>query len=106
MADLHVVSALRDKYAHLKGEARKLESDLATIREAMEHIKAAIRLFNIEVDDDAPPIRPKQPSRWKRRNGAERYALDVLRQATEPMTSREIALKALDLAGYPIPDSE
>ncbi len=53
MAKLHVIGALRDKWAELAGLLRQIEQQLAQHRTNLAHVDGTIRLFD-------PDIRPKQ----------------------------------------------
>ena len=58
MAELHVISALRDKRSALAGMVRQLEQQLAQQRSNLAHVDATMLLF----DPDIRPsnIRPRQ----------------------------------------------
>lgn len=107
MADPHVISALNSKYARLSGELRKLERQTDKLRKDIAHIEATIRLFRAEWHgSEITPVAPLKPSRWGGRGQGLRLALDVLRNADQPMTAREIATKALASPGIELPDSK
>jgi hypothetical protein len=53
MAELHVVSALRNKRAELAGMVGQLEQQLARQRTSLAHLDATMRLFD-------PDIRPQE----------------------------------------------
>lgn len=58
----------------------------------MESVDATIRLF--DPDYRVEEIRPKAfrpPDDWSKRGEMTRIILDILRQAAEPLTSRDIA---------------
>jgi hypothetical protein len=105
MAELHVVSALRSKYAELVGLIAKHERDAKRLRIDAAHIEAAIRLF--DSGHDVVSItgkRPKKPSRWVKQGHGTRTALEVLKRTESPLTAHEIALAAMRLRGMPIED--
>ena len=92
MAELHVVSALRNKRAELAGMVGQLEQQLARQRTNLAHLDATMRLF----DPDIRPqeIRPKQQrarSAWFRQGECLRLIYDGLRNAAEPLTTRDLA---------------
>lgn len=75
----YVVSALRRKYAELKGREDA---------EAMAHVGATLRLFSPAEDLAAiPAVRPykAERERWSR------TALSILRTAEKPLRARELA---------------
>ena len=93
MTDTHVVSALRDKRAHVLGHIRDLEKKLLHHRANLAHIDAALLLFEPERDPNAIPAR-----RTYRRSGyfapkeLPRLCLDALRAAKgKEITTAEVA---------------
>jgi hypothetical protein len=92
MAELHVIGALRNKRAELAGTIRQLEQQLARERTNLAHLDATMRLFdpNIRPKD----IRPRQRrthNAWFRRGECLRLIYDELRDASQPVTTRELA---------------
>jgi hypothetical protein len=92
MAQLHVIGALSNKRAELAGIVRQLEQQLMRQRTNLAHLDATMRLF----DPDIQPkqIRPKQPrarSVWFRPGECLRLIYDELRDAAQPITTRELA---------------
>jgi hypothetical protein len=83
----YVVSALRRKYAELKG---------AGDADAMAYVGATLLLFDPGADLAA--IRAVRP--YKRARGRwSRDALDILRTANEPMTPTELAARVMAKQG-------
>ncbi len=72
------LSALRDKY---KAEIKKLTVDI-------DHLDAAIRLFDPDADTYAIKQYVVKPRAQK--GSVKRFVLDQLREAVEPLTSRQI----------------
>lgn len=106
MADPHVVTALCEKYARMSGELRSLNRYVEKLRRDIAHVEATIRLFKRDWQrDHTVPIKPGKPSRWGGRGQGLRLATDVLREAGEPLTAREIASRALAKRGIELPDS-
>jgi hypothetical protein len=100
MAELHVISALRNKRAELAGMLRQLEQQLVRQRASLAHLDATMRLFD-------PDIRPKQPrthNAWFRPGECLRLIYDQLREATEPVTTRELAERIMRLKAMPTTD--
>ena len=94
MAESHVLSALKRRYALTLGQLtygdrEQAEADLA-------HLTAVIAMFNPAEDLSAiRPIRPYKPGRerWSR------TVIKVLREANEPLPAREIARRVLRARG-------
>ena len=107
MADPHVISALRGKYAEIMGQITKHERDLERLRIDAAHIESAIRLFDPSYEvATISGKRPKKPSRWARQGAGTRTALEILRQADRPLTAHEIALAAMHRHGMPTDDGD
>jgi hypothetical protein len=93
MGEPHVISALRNKQAEVAGMLRQLEQQLVQQRANLAHVDATMRLF----DPDIRPkdIRPKQQLRarnaWFRPGECLRLIDDELREASQPVTTRELA---------------
>ena len=99
MAEPHVIGALRDKRSELDGMLRQLEKQLEQQRANLAHVDATMRLF----DPDIRPmdIRPKQPrerNAWFRPGECLRLIYDELREATQPVTTRELAERIMRVA--------
>jgi hypothetical protein len=83
MAELHVVSALRNRRAELAGMVGQLEQQLARQRTNLAHLGATMRLF----DPDIRPqeIRAKQHrarSAWFRQGELSAAAVSITRLPT------------------------
>ena len=105
MAELHVVGALRNKRAELAGLVGQLEKQLVQQRANLTHLDATMRLF----DPDTRPqgIRPKQQrerSAWFRQGECLRLIYDELRDAAQPVTTRELAERIMRLKAMPTTD--
>jgi hypothetical protein len=107
MSELHVIGALRNKRAELAGVLRQLEQQLVQQRADLAHVDATMRLF----DPDIRPkdIRPKQPrerTAWFRQGECLRLIYDELREATQPMTTRELAEQIMRVKAIPAADDD
>ena len=107
MAEPHIIGALRNKRAELAGMLRQLEQQLAQQRTNLAHVDATMRLF----DPDMRPkdIRPKQPrtrNAWFRPGECLRLIYDELREATQPVTTRELAERIMRVKAIPAADDQ
>jgi hypothetical protein len=94
--DTFVISGLVRKRADLAGEIERAQSDLQRMIRDLESLDATIRLFDGDYQVEA--IKPKTfrpPDDWAKRGQMTRIILDVLRQATEPLTTRDIAFQLM-----------
>lgn len=103
MAETHVLSALRSKYAELMGQLRLLERDAERLRVDLSHVECAMRLFDAECELPTGR-RPRKPNRWSVGGNGTRMALAVLRDADRPLTAHEITLEAMRRAQMPTDD--
>ncbi len=105
MAQLHVIGALSNKRAELAGIVRQLEQQLVQQRTNLAHLDATMRLF----DPDIQPkqIRAKQSrvrSVWFRPGECLRLIYDELRDAAQPITTRELAERIMRVKAMPETD--
>ena len=96
MPESHVISALASKRAELSGEIERTHQHLSKLIAELENLDATLLLF----DPDYPieTIKPKAfrpPDDWSNRGEMTRVVLGILRQAAEPLTTRDIALQLI-----------
>jgi hypothetical protein len=107
MTELHVIGALRNKRAELAGALRQLEQQLAQQRANLTHLDATMRLFNPDVRPN--DIRPKQQrarNAWFRPGECLRLIYDELREASQPVTTRELAEQIIRVKAIPAADDQ
>lgn len=96
MAETHVLSALVKRRASLAGE---IEHDHVALKKKvadLENLDATIVQF--DPTHAVESIRPKAfrpPKDWANRGEMSRLVLSILRQAAEPLTTRDIAVEML-----------
>ena len=103
MAEPHVMSALQAKHSRVKGQIVALDTQATQLRIDLDHIEHVIRMFQEDWRDDNDAVAPRKPSRWDKRGQGIKTALTVLREASEPMTAREIVLAVWARTGLPVP---
>jgi hypothetical protein len=91
-----VLSGLVKRRAELAGDIEKAHESLRLMVQDLENLDATILQFDpcFKVET----IRPKAfrpPKDWSNRGQMTRIVLSILRQAAEPLTSRDIALELL-----------
>ena len=105
MAELHVMGALRNKRAELAGTLHQLEQQLARQRANLAHLDATMRLFDPNVrPQDICSKQPRVHNAWFRPGECLRLLYDELREATQPVTTRELAERIMRLKAMPTPD--
>lgn len=91
-----VVSGLVKRRAELAGDIEKAHECLRKMVLDLENLDATILQF--EPDFRCETIKPKAfrpPKDWANRGQMSRIVLSILRQASEPLTSRDIAMELL-----------
>src|SRR6195952_890221 len=107
MAEPHVIGALRNKRSELAGTVRQLEQQLAGHRANLAHLDATMRLFDPDVrPKDIRPRRIRARNVWFRQGECLRLIYDELREATQPVTTRELAERIMRLKAIPPADSD
>src|SRR5579872_107613 len=107
MAEPHVISALVTRRAELTGEIEHSQRHTRKLLEDLEHLDATIRQF--DPDYKLEYIKPKgfrPPSDWANRGEMSRAILSMLRQATEPMTTKDVALAVMKRRGLNTADNK
>jgi hypothetical protein len=91
MNEPSVISSLREKRLELTGIIDGLEHQANARRADLAHLDATIRLFDPnDILVSSPPARRRRYNNWFRPGECRRRIHDVLRDAMEPMTTREI----------------
>lgn len=96
MAEPHVISALSRKRAELAGDIERTQGELQKMIVALEQLDATLLLF--DPDYEIASIKPKAfrpPENWSKRGEMTRIILGILRKATEPLTSQDIAVQLI-----------
>jgi hypothetical protein len=91
-----VLSGLVKRRAQLAGDIEKAHECLRKMVLDLENLDATILQFDPDFRVEA--IRPKAfrpPRDWSNRGQMTRIVLSILRQAAEPLTSRDVALELL-----------
>ena len=105
MAELHVVSALRNKRAELAGMVGQLEQQLARQRTNLAHLDATMRLFDPDIrPQEIRPKRQRARSAWFRQGECLRLIYDALRDAAQPLTTRDLAERIMRAKAIPAGD--
>ncbi len=102
MAELHVISALRDKRSELAGIVSQLQQQLTEHRASLAHLDATMLLFDPDVRPEE--IRPRQQrsrSSWFRPGECLRLIYDVLRDTPQPVATRELAERIMRVKAIP-----
>jgi hypothetical protein len=105
MGEPHVISALSNKRAELAGIVIQLERQLGLQQANLAHLDATMRLFDPDIRPNT--IRPKQQRArraWFRPGECLRLIYDELRDAVQPMSTRELAERIMRVKAMPMAD--
>lgn len=96
MNELSIVSSLREKRIEMTGILEGLERQASERRADLAHLDATIRLFDPhDILVAVHPVGRRRYNDWFRPGECRRRIHDVLRDATKPMTTREIVEKIM-----------
>lgn len=95
----NVLHALTRKRAQIAGQIEHNQLSLRRLVAELDHVDATIRIFNPAVDVGAIRSKPVPPRHAAFKGEVTRVVLDALREATEPVTSRDIALTLMNQRG-------
>ena len=105
MAELRVTDALREKRSELSGIVSRLEQQLAQHRGSLAHLDATMRLFDPDLPSQDADLAPQLGRvSWFGRGECRRLIYDVLRDAPQPLATRELAERVVAAKGIPAVD--
>ncbi len=104
MGELTVLVGLRDKRSELIGLVSRLEQQLADHRISLTHLDATMRLFDPDLDLPDASLQQRERVSWFRPGECLRTIYDVLREAPQPLTTRDIAGRVIAAKGIAIAD--
>ena len=104
MGDLQVIGGLRDKRAELVGLVDRLEQQLADHRVSLTHLDATMRLFDPDLLLQTTEPQPRERVSWFRPGECLRAIYDVLREAAQPVTTRDVARRVIAAKGITVAD--
>ena len=100
MAESNVLSGLVAKRGELTGELEHHRRELDRLTEALAHVDATIRLFDPSYELDAIAARKRGGRRqWFGPGECQRFVLEVLRDAVEPLSGRALAREVVARKG-------
>lgn len=85
----NTVAGLVEKRAELAGYRKHLENELHKVTCDLDHLEAAIRLFDPEAD--IRRVKRYATKHRAKKGHMRRFVLERLKEAVEPITSRQIA---------------
>ena len=102
MAEPHVIGALRNKRAELAGVVSQLERQLSRQQADLTHLDATLRLFDPTIRvTEIRPRRRYMRNTWFRHGECLRLIYDVLREAGQPVTTRDLTERIMQIKAIP-----
>jgi hypothetical protein len=103
MKDESLLPALQERYAKMLGELKACDERGEQLRAELSHMEAVIKIYRTDwTGEDVVPRRPSYHGRYVKIGRGTQTALQVLRDADEPLTIREIVVKVMDKLEIPI----
>ena len=91
--------ALERLHAELASKILDNNKEAKRLAQAMLHIEAVLKMLQPGYDVRPIAVRRRKPNPWFKRGTVFRHALDALRAASKPLTSREIVVRMLVAKG-------
>ncbi|QHJ12694.1 hypothetical protein FX988_02952 [Paraglaciecola mesophila] len=94
MAESHVITALVSKHSELAGQIQHYQQEIARLNKSLGHVEATIKVFEPEYDlRTVSPKRTTGNARLFKPRECQMMVLDILRVASEPLTTTAITDK-------------
>lgn len=90
MAESHVVSALKEKRIQVASQIESLQAQMRQATIDLDHVEAALRLFDPDVDLAALSPRKVAPVLYDTKGDTGRVILDTLRNSMRPLTTAQV----------------
>ncbi len=105
MPEADVISALHDKQEQLTAGIDRLEQQIGEYRAGLAHLEEVMRLFDPSIQPElVQPRRQTAQRMWFRPGESLRLIYDVLREAPDPMATRDIAERVMAAKGMVVAD--
>jgi hypothetical protein len=105
MAEPHVICALRDKQSEVSGMIERLERQLVEHRAGLTHLEGVLRLFDPSIQSEAAcPERQRRQRAWFRPGESLRLIYDILRDAAQPVVTRELVDRIMTMKDITVAD--
>ena len=104
MGELQVIGGLRDKRSELIDLVGRLEQQLTDHRISLTHLDATLRLFDPDLLLPDTDLQQRDRVSWFRPGECLRAIYDVLREAPQPLTTRDVAGRVIAAKSVTIAD--
>src|SRR5262249_15032593 len=86
----YVISGLKEKRIQLVSQIEALQAQLRQAFTDLDHVEAALALFDPDFDFDCPPARRIAPAWGDTKRDSGRIILETLRHAAKPLLTEQI----------------
>jgi hypothetical protein len=93
------ICALEALHAELGGQILQNKKEATLLAERMKHVEAVLKMLQPGYDVRPIAVRRRKPNPWFKRGTVYRHALDILRGAQGPLTTRQITEQMLAAKG-------
>ncbi|WP_284943621.1 hypothetical protein [Acidisoma cladoniae] len=98
MIEPDVICALRGKQSEVIGSIARLKRQLVEHRAGLTHLEGVLRLFDPSIQSEtARPERQRRQRAWFRPGESLRLIYDVLRDAAQPVVTRELVDRVMTM---------
>lgn len=105
MGEPHIIGALHDKRSELAAIVMSLEQQLVVHRASLTHLDATMLLFDPALrPEEIRPRHRRTCNAWFRPGECLRLIYEVLRDAPEPVTTRELAERIVAMKSLAVTD--
>lgn len=98
------IRTLERLHSELGGQILENKAEAKRLAESMKHVEAVLKLLQPGYDVRPIAVKRRKPNPWFKRGTVYRAAIDVLRVAEKPLTTREIIDRMLIAKGITNPD--
>jgi len=106
MKNEYVLAGLIRKRAEIAGELEEAQGRVRKLMVALDSVDATIRLFAPDLNTTEIRPKPLPPRHGAFRGEAARTILDALREAGEPLTTKDLALRSMMARGLDVADPD
>ena len=98
--------ALMRLHAELGGKIKDNKAEAERLAQCMRHVEAVLKMIKPGFDTRPIAVRRRKPNPWFKRGTVFRAAIEVMREAGQPLSTQDITLRMLGAKGVSSPNRE
>lgn len=102
IATTQAMHTLLQLHAELGGKILDNKAEAKRLAASMKAVEAVLKMLQPGYDIRPIAIRRRTPNPWFKRGTVFRHAIEVLKAAEKPLTTREVARRMLQAKGVPL----